>query len=75
MRERELNAPSWSDDRLVGEPRLPKGAALVRLRLHQSAESDDSRNLAALVPLTHTSDNRGYMHVQLYSVLCTVGIS
>jgi hypothetical protein len=66
MREREIEDPYWSDDLLVGELRLPMGAALVRLRLHQSAEPYDRRNVATLVPLTHASGNRSYSHAQPY---------
>jgi hypothetical protein len=45
---------------------LPDGAALVRLRLHQSEETYHGRNVAELVPLSHPTGSRTYVHARPY---------
>ena len=58
--------PYWTGDHLLGELPLPDGPSLVRLRLHQSEEAYDRRNLADLVPLRHPTGRRDYIHAQPY---------
>ena len=65
MTEREpLADPYWTEDRLLGEARLPEGPSLVRLRLHQAEEAIPDR--PSLVPLAHPNGSRLYVHAQPY---------
>ena len=51
---------------MLGEPRLPTETALVRLWLHQSDEAYHGRTIAELVPLSHPSGSRSYIHARPY---------
>ena len=80
MREREVEQdPYWTDDIFVGEVRLPRETALVRLRLHESEEVYHGRNIAELVPLSQSTGSRSYVHAKPYvrepEITLTLGLS
>jgi hypothetical protein len=77
MREREGEQDSyWTDDVALGEVALPREAAMVRLRLHQSEER--IRDHEELLPLVHKTGPRFYVHARPYvlepAITLTVGL-
>lgn len=80
MKEHHVDQnPYWSNDVLLGEVPLPHGAALVRLRLHESEEAYHGRNIAELVPLSQPTGRRSYVHAKPYvlepEITLTIGLS
>ena len=79
MREREREQdPYWSDDVLGGDIPLPGGTTLGRLRLHQSEEVYHGRDIAELIPLSHPTGSRTYIHAKPYvlapEITLTIGL-
>ncbi len=74
-REHEHHDEYWTNDLSLGEVTLPRGAAMVRLRWHQSEER--IRDHEELLPLEHKSGPRVYVHARPYvlepAITLTVG--
>lgn len=65
-REQPPQDEYWTADLALGEARVGRETALVRLRLHRSAERYHRREGAEFVPLAAPAGVRHYVHAQPY---------
>ena len=68
----------WTHDLLLGEARIGRETAAVRLKMHVSDEPYRSRAAADIVPLAHSVGRATYLHAKPYvlepAITLTIGL-